>query len=807
MATPSDPPPVVLTGTGLTVGELVALADGAAVPAVAPEARERAVRSWLAAQRLAAQGRLYGRGTGVGAHRSVGVDEGDEGAHGLRLLRSHAGGGGAPLPARQVRAMLAVRANQLLAGGSGIQPAFVDALTEALRLGVHPEVNEYGGIGTGDLTALAQTGLTLIGERPWSTPDGPAPPPTTPPPGAARNPPTAAHSVTGQGPAAVGQSGAAPDSAAAVRSVAARGPVAVGHPGAARNPATAAHSVTGQGPVAVGHSVTGQGPAAVGQSGAAPDSAAAVRSVAARGPVAVGHPGAARNPATAAHSVTGQGPVAVGRSVTGQGPAAVGQPGGAWGVATAQAQGAVPQPGPAPLPGATQRPVSGPQPGSTPPPGATRGPATAPDAGATPQAAATRPSAVAPGPDATRSAASGGAQSGGVVFVVAGGRPEGGGPGDVPDGSPDGDLFDSADAAWRGRGTGSDAGMVGWPDTSWRDLGPDPRLGPASVPPQAGAATAPAAVPAPVVLQPGDALALLSSNALALGQAALAQYGLDVLLRATHAVAALSLAAVGGSAEAYAAAVHALRPYEGAARAAGEVRRLLGIGDDGAGMSGRRIQDPFGFRAFPQAHGCALDACARLRAVVEVEVNCPSENPLVAADGPTAHHHGGFFAAPLGLALDAADLALLQTAQLSVARLSALGDPDLTGLPAFLAAGPASSSGTMILEYTANSALAELRACAAPASAGHAVLSHGLEEAASFAGQAARQTLRATEAYGTVLACELVTAVRALRMRPVPPPVPAFTLATAALPLGTEDRPLTADLAAAAELLPRLARL
>ncbi|WP_333741229.1 aromatic amino acid lyase, partial [Streptomyces sp. IBSBF 2806] len=167
---------VVLDGTTLTVGELLTLADGEAVPAVAPDARERAARSWRTAQRLAASGRLYGRGTGVGAQRSVPVEEDDEVAHGLRLLRSHAGGAGALLPARQVRAMLAVRANQLLAGGSGIQPAFIDALADALRLGVHPAVNEYGGIGTGDLTALAQTGLTLIGERPWTRFPGPPDP-------------------------------------------------------------------------------------------------------------------------------------------------------------------------------------------------------------------------------------------------------------------------------------------------------------------------------------------------------------------------------------------------------------------------------------------------------------------------------------------------------------------------------------------------------------------------------------------------------------------------------------------------------
>ncbi|MET9443019.1 aromatic amino acid lyase [Streptomyces sp. NPDC006610] len=488
---------VTLDGTGLTVAGLVRLADGAATPDVPRAALERAGHAWRTAQRLAATGRLYGRGTGVGAQRSVAVDAADETGHGLRLLRSHAGGAGRPLPARQIRAMLAVRANQLLAGGSGIHPDFVHALTEALRLGVHPVVHEYGGLGTGDLTALAETGLTLIGERAWATDD-----PTTP------------------------------------------------------------------------------------------------------------------------------------------------------------------------------------------------------------------------------------------------------------------------------------------------------------------AAEPPGRLPAPVTLRPGDALALLSSNALTLGQAGLGCHRLDVLLRATHVVAALSLAAVSGSPEAYAAPLHALRPHPGAAHAAAEVRRVLGLPDRPHDGGGRRVQDPYGFRAFPQAHGCALDAAAHLRRTVEAELNSPSENPLIDTGSAAAHHHGGFYAAPLALALDGCALALLGTARLSAARLAALLRPDLTGLPAFLATGPAGSSGAMILEYTANSALAELRSqAAAPASAGHAVLSHGLEEAASFASQAARQALRAAEAYTTVLACELVAAVRALRLHPAPPPIPAYDTAAADLPPGTEDRPLTADVARAGELLPRLAQL
>jgi histidine ammonia-lyase len=314
-----------------------------------------------------------------------------------------------------------------------------------------------------------------------------------------------------------------------------------------------------------------------------------------------------------------------------------------------------------------------------------------------------------------------------------------------------------------------------------------------------------------VVLEHGDALALMSSNALTLGQAALVCHDIDILLHASHVVTALSLAAVSGSLEAYAAPVHALRPYPGAVHAAAEVRRLLGV-PDRPRVTARRIQDPYGFRAFPQVHGPALEAVSALRRILAVEVNCPTENPLISEDGPdggpAAYHHGGFMATPLGLALDQLCLALLQTGQLSTARLSSFGDPDLTGLRSYLAEGPAASSGIMILEYSAHSALAEVRASAMPASAGHAVLSRGVEEAASFASQAVRQALRAVDAYRLVVACELVAAVRALRQHPTPwPAAPAFAVLDSELPAGTEERPLGADEAAAADLLPSLALL
>ncbi len=117
----------------------------------------------------------------------------------------------------------------------------------------------------------------------------------------------------------------------------------------------------------------------------------------------------------------------------------------------------------------------------------------------------------------------------------------------------------------------------------------------------------------------------------------------------------------------------------------------------------------------------------------------------------------------------------------------------------------------MILEYVAHSAAADIRRLAAPAALGSAVLSRGAEEHAGFSTQSARATTDVTGAYRIVLACELVAAIRALRLRQIRPAAPAlaaaFDLAARALPASTADRPLDTDLDIAQDLLPGLAQL
>jgi histidine ammonia-lyase len=287
-----------------------------------------------------------------------------------------------------------------------------------------------------------------------------------------------------------------------------------------------------------------------------------------------------------------------------------------------------------------------------------------------------------------------------------------------------------------------------------------------------------------------DALAFLSSNAATIGDAGLAAAELASLAQAALVVAALTFTAVDGNTEAWSLPVEAVTPFPGAREVCATMRRLTA---DAAAPA--RIQDPFGLRALPQVHGVLLDAIAGLTSTVEALANAAAENPVFVVEPPQVAHNGGFHVAYLATALDTMRSALAQAAQLSQARLANLIDPALTRLTPFLADAPA-ASGVMVLEYVAASALAELKAAATPTAVQSVSISRGAEDDASFAALGAALALRGIGAYRTVLACELLAAVRALRLRGFEVPG-----SMAGLPAGMADRNLTGDLEQAGRLL------
>jgi len=157
--------PVVLDGNSVTAAAIAAIARDAAPVQLAAEARERndAAREALAAL-LAAGEQIYGVTTGVGSLRDYQVSPEDRDDYSLRLLRSHACGAGRVVPVDLVRAAMAARANQIGAGGAGVAAELLDALVGVLNARLTPFTRELGSLGTGDLTALADIALALLGE-------------------------------------------------------------------------------------------------------------------------------------------------------------------------------------------------------------------------------------------------------------------------------------------------------------------------------------------------------------------------------------------------------------------------------------------------------------------------------------------------------------------------------------------------------------------------------------------------------------------------------------------------------------------
>jgi len=135
----------------------VRLADGVLQRVRA--ARDR-VDAWIAEGRV-----IYGMTTGFGVLSDVTISSDDTRRLQKNILMSHAAGVGEPLDSETVRAVMALRANDLAGGHVGVRPETLRLLLACLNHGILPEIPAQGSVGaSGDLAPLAHLALVLIGK-------------------------------------------------------------------------------------------------------------------------------------------------------------------------------------------------------------------------------------------------------------------------------------------------------------------------------------------------------------------------------------------------------------------------------------------------------------------------------------------------------------------------------------------------------------------------------------------------------------------------------------------------------------------
>jgi histidine ammonia-lyase len=157
---------ILLTGRGFTLDDLADVAHRRVRVDLAPSARRAMSASRRTVEDAVGKGeRVYGITTGFGRFAEVTIPRDRLEELQRNLVRSHAAGVGDPLPDEAVRGMIALRANALAAGLSGVRVSMVERLLALLAADVLPIVPEKGSVGaSGDLAPLAHLALGLTGE-------------------------------------------------------------------------------------------------------------------------------------------------------------------------------------------------------------------------------------------------------------------------------------------------------------------------------------------------------------------------------------------------------------------------------------------------------------------------------------------------------------------------------------------------------------------------------------------------------------------------------------------------------------------
>ena len=311
----------------------------------------------------------------------------------------------------------------------------------------------------------------------------------------------------------------------------------------------------------------------------------------------------------------------------------------------------------------------------------------------------------------------------------------------------------------------------------------------------------------PLAVREKDGLALINGTQFCSALGILALHGAQQALDALEVAGALSLDALKGSDGPFSEAIQSVRPHAGQAESARRLRELIkGSAIRESHRHGDpRIQDAYSLRCMPQVHGAAREALGYARGILAIEINSATDNPLVFPETNEVVSGGNFHAQIVGQALDVLALAIADVAAISERRVERLMNPDSSGLPAFLARQPGVESGLMMLQTAVADVLTELRILASPASIHSVPTGANREDHVAMGPAAARKALKAAHLLSYVVAVELLCAAEAIEHHRPLKSSPALEKVMSAIrgmvPRLSQDRPLTADVEAVAELV------
>ena len=259
-----------------------------------------------------------------------------------------------------------------------------------------------------------------------------------------------------------------------------------------------------------------------------------------------------------------------------------------------------------------------------------------------------------------------------------------------------------------------------------------------------------------------EGLALINGTQIMTAIACMVVAGAENLMKTADIACALTGEALRCRTDAFDPKIQAVRGQLGQMETAENLTRLL----EGSGLSARtqpgKVQDAYSLRCTPQVHGACRDAIRYAHEVVSREINAVTDNPIIFPDEDQVISGGNFHGEPVGFAMDFIAIGISELANIAERRIERLVNPQLSGLPAFLARNGGVNSGLMITQYAAASMVSENKVLAHPACVDSIPSSANQEDHVSMGTTAARKALAILDNSEKVLGIEFFCASQAM---------------------------------------------
>ncbi len=267
------------------------------------------------------------------------------------------------------------------------------------------------------------------------------------------------------------------------------------------------------------------------------------------------------------------------------------------------------------------------------------------------------------------------------------------------------------------------------------------------------------------VLGPKDGLAIVSSNALAAGEAAIVVRDIVDLIDTADIVYALTLEGYKGNVSPLDESAHRVRPFPGQALSASRVRSLL----EGSylwlpGVT-ESLQDPLSLRGSCQIHGAVRDALEYAEKYLTIQLNSSDDNPCVLLEERRMISCANYEPTTWVLGFEMLGIALSHLSRNACFRTIKLSTPRFTGLSRFLTPADTSVIAYGTIQKVFASLDTEIRHLSNPATADYFSLAGDIEDHANNSPYVVNKTAKIVDNLRYILGIEAIHAAQAIDLR------------------------------------------